>query len=218
MRTLLVLAVVAIAGLAFYAGSSSGSQEFLHGDVDCDGDRDAVDALRILQDLAAVEPLPSGCSAEPTPVPGLGLSRDNPVPAGQPYLIPEGWRVTIVDFTPDATQEVLDENQFNDPPAPGKRFSIVRVKVENVSAGNPGDPDVGFAFRMVGSENVGYSTFEASCGVIPDDIDFKPNDVFEGGSLEGNICYETAIGETDFTIFTDYSLSDEEDIRWFAVE
>ncbi|MCH7810208.1 MAG: hypothetical protein IH863_06485 [Chloroflexi bacterium] len=140
------------------------------------------------------------------------------MPAGQTLLVPEGWELTILDFTPDATQEVLDENQFNDPPAPGMRFSIVRVRTKNVSAGNPDDHDLTFALRMVGSENIGYSTFASSCGVIPDSFIFKPDDLFQGGSLDGNICYETAVGETDFTIFTNYLFSDDEDIRWFEVE
>ena len=87
----------------------------------------------------------------------------------------------------------------------------------NVSAGNPADHDVNFALRMVGSENIGYSKFEESCGVVPDSFTFKPDDIFEGGSLVGNICYQTAIGETDFTIFTNYFLSDDENVRWFEV-
>jgi hypothetical protein len=52
--------------------------------------------------------------------------------------------------------------------APPSHFSIVRVKVTNVSADDPANPDPSFALRMVGSENVGYTTFGNSCGVIPD--------------------------------------------------
>ena len=154
----------------------------------------------------------------PSPSTGAGLSRVNPVPAGQPYLVPEGWELTILDFTPDATQLVLAENQLNDPPLPGRRFSIVRVRTKNVSAGNPADHDVTFALRLVGSENISYSKFDESCGVIPDSFSSKPDDIPEGGSFDGNICYQTAIGETDFTIFTNYFLRDEESVRWLEVE
>ena len=215
----------AVAGQA--VGQPQGSQQLLWGDSDCDGQitsRDNQAALRsILQQnaLPQNEPCPDIGASVLVDVPpvstGLGLSRSNPIPSGQAFTVPEGWELTIVDFTPDATQQVLDENQFNDPPGPGKRFSIVRIRTKNISAGNPADHDVGFALRMVGSENVGYSTFEASCGVIPDSFTFKPDDLFEGGSLEGNICFETANGESDFAIYTNYFLGDDEDVRWLEV-
>ncbi len=70
---------------------------------------------------------------------------------------------------------------------------------------------------MVGSENIGYSTFQNSCGVIPDSFSSQPDDVFEGGSQEANICYETANGESNFAIYTEYFLSDDEDVRWLEV-
>jgi hypothetical protein len=47
----------------------------LNGDVDCDRDRDAVDALGILEDVAGLGALPSGCPAglnEPNADPALG--------------------------------------------------------------------------------------------------------------------------------------------------
>ena len=223
-------AAVAFAGLLVGAVYASGNLPSLNGDVDCSGSVTPVDSLKILRFDAGLnnsqEPgcAPIGDSGSgtpptptPTPLPAVGLSRDNPAPAGQPYLVPEGWELTILDFTPDATQEVLDQNQFNDPPAPGKQFSIVRVRVKNISAGNPEAHNVGFALRMVGSENIGYSTFQASCGDIPDHFLFKPDNLFQGGSVDGNVCYETAVDETDFTTFTSYT-SDDENIRWFAVE
>ena len=224
--SLLVLSVGIALGLVVSVALGSG-QEQIQGDLDCDGEitsRDNQGLLRAVLDqnaLSQSEPCTNIGSAmiievASTPSPG-GLSRDNPASAGQPFRVPEGWELTIVSFVPDATQEVLDENQFNDPPAPGKRFSIVRVRTENVSAGNPGDPDINYALRMVGSMNIGYSTFENSCGVVPDSFTFKPDDVFQGGSLEGNVCYEAAIGESGFVIYTNYFLGDDEDVRWLEV-
>jgi hypothetical protein len=158
---------------------------------------------------------PIGSGSEPTPAPGVGMSRDNPVPFGDELVVPEGWRIRIVDFIPNATQMVLDENQFNDPPQPGFKFAVVRVRMTNVSADDPEDPDADFALRMVGSRNVGYTTFQNSCGVIPDD--FPRNDVFGNGSAEGNICFEVGQNESSFSIYTEFFLSDDEDSRWFGV-
>jgi hypothetical protein len=207
-------ALLAVGGLAV-----AGQLPAINGDVDCSGSAGSVDALKILRfDAGLPNNQPTNCApiGGEVPTPGVGLARDNPVPMGQEYLVPEGWRVRMVDFIPDATQMVLDENQFNDPPRAGYKFAIVRVRVTNVSAEEPADPDVSFAMRMVGSLNVGYSTFENSCGVIPDD--FPSNDVFRGGSAEGNICFEVGETETNFSVYTEYFLSDDENVRWFEVE
>ena len=225
------MATVAFAGLLIGVTYGSGNLPLLNGDVDCSGSITPVDSLKILRfDAGLSNSQALGCApigeqgsgplptSTPSPAPAVGQSRDDPVPAGQSLLVPEGWELTILDFTPNGTQEVLDENQFNDPPSPGMRFSIVRVRTKNVAADDPENHTLSFALRMVGSENIGYSTFESSCGVIPDSFTFKPDELFQGGSLDGNVCYETAIGETEFTVFTDYSSSGDENIRWFAVE
>jgi hypothetical protein len=216
-------------GLAVPLALGSGGSQILQGDLDCNGavaPRDGQAALTYFLNkppLSQTEPCPDiGTLVElgstPTPVPSVGLSRGNPAPAGVPYRVPEGWEITILDFKPDATQEVLDENQFNDPPDPGYRFSMIRIRVKNVSADDPDDPDPDYALRLLGSENVGYTTFDNSCGVIPDDFTFMSNDVFRGGEQTGNICFQTKIGESGFVLYTHYFLSDDENTRWLAVQ
>jgi len=199
-------------------GRTSGFAGSLHGDVDCNGSVNSVDALRILRQVAGLQSLPAGCEEPPTPTPSVGLSRNNPVPRGQSLVVPEGWEITVTGFDPDATEEVLAENQFNDPPAPGKKFFMVRVRMKNVAANDPDDPDAGFALRMVGSENLVYTTFGQSCGVIPDDIDNQPSEVFRGGSVEGNVCYEVGQNESNFVILTNFFLSDDSNRRYFEVD
>ena len=225
-----------------------------HGDINCDGSINPIDAALILQHSASLLQLPDGCGkAEPTdtptttpsstptdtpvpvpppdtptqppiptatstPLPLVGLERSNPIQAGQSLIVPEGWEITIVGSTADATQSVLDENQFNDPPDPGMRFTIVRVRMTNVSAPDPERHDAGFALRLVGSENLSYTTFTDSCGVIPDDIDNGPSEVFRNGTVEGNVCYQVGDTETNFTMFTDFFLSDDANRRWFTVD
>ena len=183
----------------------------------------AIDATATAEALAPVqtataEALSSAATAtaEAEQQAAIGLSRDNPVPAGQAYTIPEGWEVTVMDFIPDATQMVLAENQFNDPPAAGKKFAMVRLRGTNVSAESP-DFDPTFSFRVVGSLNVPYSTFDNSCGVIPGE--FENTEAFQGGTVEGSICFEVGADETDFVLFTEFLLTfDEESRRWFAVQ
>ncbi len=146
-----------------------------------------------------------------------GESRDNPVSAGQPYILSEGWEMTVVDFIPDATQAVLAENQFNDPPDPGFKYVMVRVRATNISAGDPADFDASFALRLVGSRNISYDQFTRSCGVIPDELGLDaPSEAFTGGTVEGNVCFHVGADETGFVIFTEFFL--EEDMAYFSVE
>lgn len=158
---------------------------------------------------------------EPTEAPDpedLGKSRDNPVPAGTSLLEPEGWELTVVGFTDDAFSLVEAENSFNDPPEAGYKMIIIRVRAKNVSADDPADFDASFALRLVGSENVGYSTFERSCGVIPDSFSDLSSSVFAGGEVEANICFQVLENETDLALFTEFFLGDDDDSRWFAVQ
>ncbi len=173
---------------------------------------------------AEAESLAATATAEAEQQAGVGLSRDDPVPAGQSFVVPEGWEVTVVDFIPDATAAVLQENEFNDPPAPGRKFAIVAIRGTNISAegsapGDPSDFDPDFAFRLVGSLNVQYSTFENDCGVIPGDFIFRNTVAFPDGTIEGNICFEVGETETDFVLFTAFLESfGDENRRWFAVQ
>lgn len=212
---------IVIFGSGVMGLASASSLVNLHGDVDCNQSVNLDDALDIVRAYAGLEySREVGCPLIGVSVPQgtSGLSRESPVPFGDGLVTPEGWEIKLTGFIPNATQMVLDENQFNDPPQAGHRFTIVRLRMTNVSAGNPGDPDAGYAIRMVGSASVGYSTFGNSCGVIPDDIDNKSSDVFPGGSVEGNLCWETQEGEHSFVLYTEFFLNEDEDVRWFDVD
>jgi Ca2+-binding RTX toxin-like protein len=113
-------------------------------------------------------------------------TRANPYPVGTPVPLGDGWTMRVVGTTPNATAAVLAENMFNDPPAPGFQFFIVRVQATYTGQGSDSF-DGSFRMRAVGSAAVSYSTFHDSCGVIPDEIsDAK---VFTGGTIAGNECW-----------------------------
>jgi len=121
----------------------------------------------------------------PPPPPAVG-TRDNPYPLGASVALGDGWKMKVVSSTPDATAAVLAENQFNDPPKSGEQFFIVRVTATYEGSGSD-TFDGSFRLRAVGASAVGYSTFENSCGVIPDEI--SSAEVFSGGSITGNECW-----------------------------
>ena len=146
----------------------------------------------------------------------VGSSRDSPVPLAQSLLLSTGWEITVLDFVPDATQIVLAENQFNDPPETGFRFAMVRVRATNVSADDPASAFADVTLKMVGSRNVAYDTFDPGCGVIPNELDTF-TDVFRGGSIEGNQCFQAGIDETGLVLIGESGFIDTER-TFFALE
>lgn len=81
----------------------------------------------------------------------------------------------------------MDENEFNDPPPEDNQFFIATLE-----ATYTGDESstfwVDMTLKAVGESNVAYEAFEASCGVIPDDIN-DSGETFPGGTITGNVCW-----------------------------
>lgn len=166
---------------------------------------------------------PSGAGEAPTPVrratpsaDGQVGSRENPIPLGTEADTGGKWFVSVVDVIPDATELVLAENQFNDPPASGNQFFIVRV-----SATYEGESSSTFpannTLSLVGESSVAYTPFDDSCGVAPDE--FSYTDVFTGGAIEGNVCWQVRSDEVDSLVMysEDYVTYDRDRQVWFAL-
>jgi hypothetical protein len=108
-------------------------------------------------------------------------------PLGTPKLLIDDWEVTFVSSDQDATDVVMAENEFNDPPADGHQFFMARIRATYRGPGSS-RLDAGFRFRAVGPAGVVYTTFGDSCGVIPDE--YEDPETFSGGTTEGNLCWE----------------------------
>ena len=154
---------------------------------------------------------PTPTSIPPSPTPYPYGSRQNPVLVGTTATTPNGWEITVIGFDSDAWPEVLAENQFNDPPWPGNRMVLIKVRVTNIAAGKPaqiGD----FNFNLIGSYNHLYTTFddESRRGVIPDGLGAEASQgvrldkwgvqVWQGSSTEGNICFQLPVDETNLLL------------------
>lgn len=97
----------------------------------------------------------------------------------------DDWRVAVLDVIPDATEQVMAENQFNERPADGRQFFIAMMSVENLGS----EPEVfpaSYLFRAIGSSGYEYTTFNDSCGVIPGAFPYDP--VPPGTTVKGNVC------------------------------
>jgi hypothetical protein len=73
-----------------------------------------------------------------------------------------------------------------------------------------------YRLRALGASRVLRSTFEHSCGVIPDEI--IDATVFPGGGVEGNVCFEIPSGDAGTLVLVDVGESfDAADRRFFAL-
>jgi hypothetical protein len=131
-------------------------------------------------------------------------TRENPVPMGTTVDLGDGWQITVISVIPDATNDVLNENQFNDPPNTGNQFFIARIKAKYTGSGS--DTFGGsYRLRSVGPSSVGYSTFENSPGVIPDPL--PDSEVFSGGEIEGNVGWEIKSSDAYSLVMYDNPIS-----------
>jgi len=123
-----------------------------------------------------------------TTVAGAAGTMEDPVPAGT-WAGVGAVDIVVLANEPDATDLVLAENEFNTAPEPGNRFVMWRVAVAN--GGEQTTPLLAeVSFAVAGPSTVVYNT-SANCGVIPAQLD-EFRDVFPGGTVEGNLCWEVA--------------------------
>jgi hypothetical protein len=125
--------------------------------------------------------------------PTEGGTMDDPVPAGEWFPVGE-WQIAVAGTDTEATEAVLTENQFNEPPAEGNRFVVWRVAVTNLGS-EPTQPAIGLSFSSVGPSAVAYD-YEATCGVVPDELSsFRT--LYPGGTIEGNLCWEVTDSDAE---------------------
>lgn len=134
-------------------------------------------------------PAPTTTSTEPPPPPAPSAddtSRENAAPVGATVQIGD-WRVRVISVTPDATDEVL-EDDFNEPPGEGEQYFIARLEATYTGT-EIGDFFFDLTTSSVGESAVAYDSAGASCGLPPDDINLA-GEVFPGGTIFGNVCWK----------------------------
>lgn len=134
-----------------------------------------------------------------TPAPLEG-SREQPLPFGETAAVSIGesdpaWLIQLTGFTPDGTSAVMAENPYNEPPADGRQFAIVRIRAEYQGLDEPASLLRDLEFVMVDDSNVTYD-FDDTCGVVPDELDTFA-EVYAGGVLEGNLCWSVQTEHID---------------------
>jgi hypothetical protein len=136
-------------------------------------------------DPAPTEPTPTDALAAGAPA-GRRGDRGSPVPPGELADIGEGWRLQVLNVIEDGTELVLAENQFNDPPRDGTKFTLVEVALGYYGLDDPGNAFIP-SISGVAAASV---ELDEDCGVIPDDFRTS-TELFSGGVTSGTICYVT---------------------------
>jgi hypothetical protein len=127
------------------------------------------------------------------------------------------WTRAATVVTLDATDEVLAENQFNDPPVDGRQFVMF-----NVDAAYEGDESgtawLDFSWAIVGAAGNTFGTgMDDYCGVIPDPLD-DTGETFPGGNVSGNVCVSVDADQVeDATIRIEESFSFDDTRAFYAL-
>jgi hypothetical protein len=125
-----------------------------------------------------------GSSATPIAETSPG-NRENPIPIGTAVDVGDDWEVTVLSVESNATNQVLAEAEYNDPPEAGRQFFIAEVSV--TYTGENADTFSSSELAAVGQSSVAYSTYKDSCGEIPNELPSR--EVFPGGTITGNVCW-----------------------------
>ena len=144
--------------------------------------------------------------SRPTPIatssPPAGSKRSISHPYGKKFSAGV-FDIQIIEADMDAWPEIMAENQFNDPPAPGYRFVMWNIAVRNVRGSSDASERISDrSFKLVGSRGVQYQTHreENRCGVIPDELS---EHLYLGGYATGNVCFAIPTNETGLTFLYD---------------
>lgn len=182
------------------------------------GDNDASVSVTAVEQTSPVEeptePDPDP-DPDPEPDPGDGQgTRENPYSVGD--TVPVGdWEVTITSVNHDAEDEIMAENQFNDPPAEGRQFVMVSLDATYV-----GDDsglawiDLQFSF-VTGSGNTTGTSMDDYCGVTPGSL-FDHGEQFPGATVSGNECFAVPADDIDGGMLIVHELFWEGDDRAFV--
>jgi hypothetical protein len=159
-----------------------------------------------------------------TPVAGTGLktttetlasSRTEPLPIGTASLVGT-YVIEVIAVEADATDLIVTNDSFNDPPATGNQFYMVTVSVTNEGEETV-TPWWDLQFEAVGDQAIGYNEGTNSCGYIPNGAYDAP-EIAPGESTEFNVCWQVPSDEADsLVMYVDTGYSNE--FRtWFTIQ
>jgi len=142
-----------------------------------------------------VSPIESAAEAEER-----GRKKGEPAPLGEAVLSDEGLEITVLHVQRDAWQQIYAMNEFNEKPAEGMEYILVKVQARHVGGREQTVTVSPFAFRVTGDKGVIY---ERPFLVIDEELDVE---LFQGGAFVGLLGLELAQGEQGLILVYDPGL------------
>ena len=133
-------------------------------------------------------------------------TRNNPVPFGKRALTDSGYAIEVLSVELDADETLRkwhrDRGGYGEyaPPASGNRFVVIRTRASNVEGSRHPEynDSSGILKLLTSSGRLLYQAWNPKCASMPDRL--GGIQTFEGGSLEGNLCFEVPDDETGLTL------------------
>lgn len=138
----------------------------------------------------------------------LGTRKD-PHPIGKGAEIGD-WTVVVIGVTPDADDVIAAAYEFNEPPADGRQYVLIRLK-----ATYHGD-DPGTFWNDTISTFYGDpgNTYESATVVVPDEM-ADAREAQPGAVIEGNIVFEVPSREVEEGMLAVEETISFDDVRTF---
>lgn len=114
-------------------------------------------------------------------------NRGNPYPVGSTIENDE-WRVVVNSVTPAATDAVLSENEFNEPPADGSQYMFVNYSTTYLGDNADGEIPAFVTVEYVTADGTTVNSFD-NVVVVPDAID-TTSTLYTDGTVTGNAVFE----------------------------
>lgn len=121
-------------------------------------------------------------------------TRGNPYPIGSTIENDE-WRVVVNSVTPDATDAVLSENEFNEPPADGSQYMLVNYSTTYLGDNADGEMPAFVTVEYVTADGTTVNSFD-NVVVVPDAIE-SSSTLYTDGTATGNVAFEVPTDTAD---------------------
>lgn len=156
-------------------------------------------------------PMPAAVASATPSLPGL--SRVNPLPGTEPVSL-TNWEVRVLETVrgDEAWKMIQLANQFNEPPAPGEEYLLVRMRVRNRRDGEA-ENDVGL--HVTGNSLALHFSFDA--GVVEPEPWLETH-LAGGAESEGWNAYRIRQGEGNLILVIDDLFNLDEPTRYLALD
>ncbi len=118
---------------------------------------------------------------------GTGETRDSPLGVGRIGTVGD-YEISVLSVTPDATDEILAINPYNELDKEGNQFFLARVSLTYRGKAT-GKPSSDINFQSVGKLSTSYTMYNDQCGVYDEPL-YGVDELFEDGSIEANVCWQ----------------------------